>query len=150
MVREFPQFMLWLIDEGGYFSGVKLFDNFYGLQSIIDFSIVQSEDILGDTLMLRVSNLYSKLTTPASNALFDKTANKPIFISKIVNHKGKIGLNSIEPFSTVEGIWLFKNHEYEIVLDVDNTSQISQDMMGSMFLFFYDKELDELLKKGLK
>ena len=73
MLRAFPTYMLWLIDEGGYFSGVKLFDNFYGLQSIIDFSIVQSEDILGDTLMLRVSNLYSKLTTPASNALFDKT-----------------------------------------------------------------------------
>jgi nucleoside-diphosphate-sugar epimerase len=49
--------MLWLIDEGGYFSGVKLFDNFYGLQSIIDFSVVQSEDILGDTLILRVSNI---------------------------------------------------------------------------------------------
>ena len=43
-----------------------------------------------------------------------------------------------------------QNHEYEIVLDVDNTSQISQDMMGSMFLFFYDKELDELLQNGLK
>jgi hypothetical protein len=73
MIRAFPTYMLWLIDEGGYFAGVKLFDNFYGLQSIIDFSIVQSEDILGDTLMLRVSNLYSKLTTPASNTLFDKT-----------------------------------------------------------------------------
>ena len=73
MLRAFPTYMLWLIDEGGYFAGVKLFDNFYGLQSIIDFSIVQSEDILGDTLMLRVSNLYSKLTTPASNSLFDRT-----------------------------------------------------------------------------
>jgi hypothetical protein len=73
MLRAFPTYMLWLIDEGGYFSGVKLFDNFYGLQSIIDFSIVQSEDILGDTLILRVSNLYSKLTTPASNQLFDRT-----------------------------------------------------------------------------
>jgi hypothetical protein len=73
MLRAFPTYMLWLIDEGGYFAGVKLFDNFYGLQSIIDFSIVQSEDILGDTLMLRVSNLYSKLTTPAATSLFDKT-----------------------------------------------------------------------------
>ena len=73
MIRAFPTYMLWLIDEGGYFAGVKLFDNFYGLQSIIDFSIVQSEDILGDTLMLRVSNLYSKLTTPAADTLFDKT-----------------------------------------------------------------------------
>lgn len=71
MVRAFPTYMLWLIDEGGYFSGVKLFDNFYGLQSIVDFSVVQSEDILGDTLILRVSNLYSKLTTSESSRIFD-------------------------------------------------------------------------------
>lgn len=80
-------------------------------------------------------------------SLFDKTENKPIFISNIVNHKGKTGLTSIEPFSSEEGIWLYKNHEYEIVLEVDNTTKIQQDMMGSMFLFFYDKELDEILQK---
>ena len=64
MVRAFPTYMLWLIDDSNFFAGVKLFDNFYGLQSIIDFSIVQSEDILGDTLMLRLSNTYSKLSRP--------------------------------------------------------------------------------------
>jgi hypothetical protein len=64
MLRAFPTYMLWLIDDSNFFAGVKLFDNFYGLQSIIDFSIVQSEDILGDTLMLRLSNTYSKLSRP--------------------------------------------------------------------------------------
>jgi hypothetical protein len=64
MIRAFPTYMLWLIDDSNFFAGVKLFDNFYGLQSIIDFSIVQSEDILGDTLMLRLSNTYSKLSRP--------------------------------------------------------------------------------------
>lgn len=63
MIRAFPTYMLWLIDES-YFAGTKLFDNFYGLQSVIDFSIVQSEDILGDTLILRLSNTYSKLSKP--------------------------------------------------------------------------------------
>ena len=71
MIRAFPTYMLWLIDEGGYYAGVKLFDNFYGLQSIIDFSIVQSEDILGDTLMLRVSNMYSKLSRPETSKIFN-------------------------------------------------------------------------------
>jgi len=71
MLRAFPTYMLWLIDEGGYFAGVKLFDNFYGLQSIMDFSVVSSEDLLGDTLVFRVSNLYSKLTTPESNKIFN-------------------------------------------------------------------------------
>lgn len=83
-------------------------------------------------------------------SLFDKTTHKAIFTNKIINHKGKIGLTSIEPFSSVEGIWLYKNHDYEIVLEVNNTTAVNQDMMGSMFLFFYDKELDDLLQKGLK
>lgn len=83
-------------------------------------------------------------------SLFDKTESKAVFSSTITNHKGKTGLTGIEPFSSVEGIWLYKNHEYEIVLDVNNTTQIDQDMMGSMFLFFYDKELDELLQKEIK
>lgn len=71
MLRVFPTYMLWLIDEGGYFAGIKLFDNFYGLQSVIDFSVVSSEDILGDTLVLRVSNMYSKLTSPQSSEILN-------------------------------------------------------------------------------
>ncbi|MDA0345370.1 MAG: hypothetical protein O3C54_05350, partial [Proteobacteria bacterium] len=71
MIRAFPTYMLWLIDEGGFFAGVKLFDNFYGLQSIVDFSVVSSEDLLGDTLIFRVSNMYSKLTTRPSTEIFN-------------------------------------------------------------------------------
>lgn len=70
MLRAFPTYMLWLIDEGGYFAGYKMFDNFYGLQSIIDFSVISSEDLLGDTLVFRVSNLYSKLTRKESDKIF--------------------------------------------------------------------------------
>lgn len=81
-------------------------------------------------------------------SLYDKTTRQNIFSSKIVNHKKTIGLTSIEPFSSKEGIWLYKNHEYEIVLDVNNTSPTQQDMMGSMFLFFYDKELETILQKN--
>jgi len=71
MLRAFPTYMLWLIDEGGYFAGVKMFDNFYGLQSIIDFSVFSSEDVMGDTLVFRVSNLYSKLSTPESRTILN-------------------------------------------------------------------------------
>jgi len=77
MIRAFPTYMLWLIDEGGFFAGVKLFDNFYGLQSIVDFSVVSSEDLLGDTLIFRVSNMYSKLTTRPSTEIFNSRDNQP-------------------------------------------------------------------------
>lgn len=75
MLRAFPTYMIWLIDEGGYFAGAKLFDNFYGLQSIIDFSVVASEDLLGDTLVFRVSNLYSKITKKESSSLFSTSTD---------------------------------------------------------------------------
>ncbi len=74
MIRAYPTYMLWLIDEGGMYFGTKVFDNFYGLQSIIDFSIVQSEDILGDTLIFRVSNMYSKLNRPETSRIFEPGA----------------------------------------------------------------------------
>lgn len=72
MIRAFPTYMLWVIDEGGKFAGIKLFDNIYGLNSVIDFSVVQSEDAIGDTLVMRLSNVYQKLTTPYREGLISE------------------------------------------------------------------------------
>ncbi|MGK4567280.1 hypothetical protein [Flavobacterium sp. 3HN19-14] len=77
--------------------------------------------------------------------LFDKTANKAVFTSNIKNYTTKIGLESVPQFSSEKGIWLYGNHDYELILDVNNTTNENQDMMGSMFLFFYDAELDAKL-----
>ena len=82
-----------------------------------------------------------------SLALWNKTKKKPIFKSNITNHSNRIGLAHIDALSTEEGIWMSASDEYELVLEVNNTSKINQDMMGSMFLFFYDTELDQLLKQ---
>lgn len=106
MIRAFPTYMLWLIDEGGYFAGVKLFDNFYGLQSIIDFSIVSSEDLLGDTLIFRLSNLYSKLTTPESTSIFNPN----------IDEFNTDGLSLTEGLSTI----------------VDRTLNISRNILSGM------------------
>lgn len=109
-------------------------------------SAVNNQLQIQDSLRLHAAAIHvHPFATQIS--LFDKTINKPIFTSKIMNHQDKIGLTSIEPFSSEEGIWLYATHDYEIILTVDNTSQVPQDMMGSMFLFFYDAALDGLLKK---
>lgn len=81
--------------------------------------------------------------------LFNKTTQQPIFVSDITNQQNSIGLKKIENFSSKEGIWMYANQDYEIVLEVNNTSATKQDMMGSMFLFFYDKEMDSILQKRL-
>jgi len=109
-------------------------------------SPVNSQLQIQDSLRLHAAALHvHPFATKIS--LVDKTAGKAIFSSKVTNHKDLIGLTNIEPFSSEEGIWLYQNHDYEIVLEVNNTSKKEQDMMGSMFLFFYDKELDDLLHK---
>ena len=82
-----------------------------------------------------------------SLTLLDKTTKTEIFKSKITNHSNKIGLSNINSFSSESGVWMFKNHEYELVLEVNNTTSSNQDMMGSMFLFFYDAELDSIVNK---
>ena len=109
-------------------------------------SAINSQLQISDSLRLHAAAIH---VHPFAKeiALFDKTANKFIFRSKIINHKNKIGLTKVEDFCSQNGIWMFKDHNYELILDVDNTSNISQDMMGSMFLFFYDKELDFILKR---
>jgi hypothetical protein len=81
MLQAFPTYMLWLIDEGGRFAGIKLFDNFYGLNSVLDFSVIQSQDAIGDSLVLRVSNIYQKLTTPYNDVLI--TEDDPLYETPI-------------------------------------------------------------------
>ena len=86
-----------------------------------------------------------------SLTIFDKTTKTPIFCCNIKNHLNRIGIAKMDALSTEKGIWMYKNHDYELVEQVNNTTGVNQDMMGSMFLFFYDKELDAILaKKDLK
>lgn len=81
--------------------------------------------------------------------LYDKTNNKIIFENNIKNYSNKIGLIEVPAFTSKEGVWLYAKNTYELVLDTNNTSNQEQDMMGSMFLFFYDKELDTILKEKI-
>jgi hypothetical protein len=111
-------------------------------------SSVNSQLQITDSLRLHAAAIHVH-PFATSISLFDKTENKPIFISRITNYKDRIGLEKIEQFSSEAGIWLHKSHDYELVLTVDNTTSEQQDMMGSMFLFFYDAELDAILN-GVK
>ena len=76
----------------------------------------------------------------------DKTLDSTLFTSKAENYKDKIGLKSVSYFSSAEGITLYPDHHYELVLRTNNTTKINQDMMASMFVFLYDEEMAERLK----
>ncbi|MDU8885405.1 hypothetical protein RXV94_04475 [Yeosuana sp. MJ-SS3] len=76
----------------------------------------------------------------------DKTLDSTLFTSVINNYNDKIGLQKVSDFSSRKGIMLYPNRKYELVLKTNNTTAIQQDMMASMFVFLYDKEIDEKIQ----
>jgi hypothetical protein len=72
--------------------------------------------------------------------LRDITANKTIFTAKAANPEGKVGLTHVDHFASVEGIPIYKDHQYELSGLYDNTSGVNQDSMAVMFLYLLDKE----------
>ena len=69
-------------------------------------------------------------------ALRDKTVDSTLFISEAKNYSDKIGLKSVSYFSSKKGILLHPDHKYELILETNNTTEINQDMMASMFFVF--------------
>ena len=78
----------------------------------------------------------------------DKTTDSSLFVSKAENYTDKIGLKKVSYFSSAEGIMLHPDHKYELILKTNNTTSINQDMMASMFVFLYDSEMAEKLKRA--
>ncbi|RYG42372.1 MAG: hypothetical protein EOO01_23240 [Chitinophagaceae bacterium] len=108
-------------------------------------SNINAQLMITDSLRLHAAATH---VHPFSTSLsvFDKTAGKEVLRSTMENYTNKTGLKSVSGFASEQGIWLYKNHEYELRQECNNTTGIDQDMMGSMFLFFYDKELDGIIR----
>jgi hypothetical protein len=80
--------------------------------------------------------------------LKDVTADTIIFNAEAKNHLNKIGLEKIAEFTSQAGIILYPDHEYELILTTNNTSEKPQDMMASMFVALYDSQLDKKISKA--
>lgn len=104
-------------------------------------SSINAQLQIKDSLRLHAAAVH---VHPFSTSLtiFDKTAGKEIFRSTMENYVGKIGLKNVTAFSSEQGVWMYADHEYELRQECENTTGVEQDMMGSMFLFFYDVELE--------
>jgi hypothetical protein len=74
--------------------------------------------------------------------LRDLTSDETIFKAKATQTSG-VGLASVEHFSSVEGVPLYKDHEYELISVYDNTSSVDQDAMATMLLYLKAKDLYE-------
>lgn len=80
-------------------------------------------------------------------SLIDKTNNSIIYSCDVINHENKIGLTSTPSLSSEKGVIMYPTHQYELELITNSPLDEPQDMMASLFLFLYDKELDLKIKK---
>lgn len=72
--------------------------------------------------------------------LRDLTSGETIFRSDAKQTDGKLGLAHVGHFSSVEGVPLYKDHEYELVSVYNNTSKEPQDAMVVFYMYLLDKE----------
>ena len=78
--------------------------------------------------------------------LWDKTDNKLIFRSTIENHETLSKMNNIEAFSSILGVTMHHDHRYELVCTTRSiSSEQPLDMMATMLLYLYDKEMADAL-----
>jgi hypothetical protein len=78
--------------------------------------------------------------------LRDLTTGDTIFTSHARGPDVGVGLTEVEYFSSVEGIPIYADHEYEMISTYDNTSGVDQDAMATFFLYLHDSEAESGLE----
>ena len=71
--------------------------------------------------------------------LIDRTSNTTVFKSYAKNFKDRLGLEKVDHFTSIEGVPVYKDHEYELVSVYNNTTDQYHDAMAHMVLFLRDK-----------
>ncbi|HEX8154233.1 MAG TPA: hypothetical protein VF698_13955, partial [Thermoanaerobaculia bacterium] len=75
-----------------------------------------------------------------SLTLRDVTEDKVLFTAKTKNPQGKVGLDHVDTFTSVEGLKLYKSHKYELVSVYNNPTKDMHDSMASVYLGLSDPE----------
>ena len=83
LVRAFPTFQMFIVDEGKWFSNYKLWDNLYGFNAIQSIDVNRSRKIAADTASITMTNMYSNLNGRRTDVMNDKI-KVPSFWSNIV------------------------------------------------------------------
>lgn len=83
-----------------------------------------------------------------SLTLRDLTAGEDVFASTARNFEDRIGLAEVQAFSSVEGIQIYSDHEYELVSVYNNTTDEPQDSMAVMYIYLRDQELEAKLEES--
>ena len=71
--------------------------------------------------------------------LRDLTTGTSVYKATTKQTEGAIGLAHVDYYTSVEGLPIYKDHEYELVSIYDNTTSEEQDSMAVMNMYMLDK-----------
>lgn len=77
-----------------------------------------------------------------SLTLNDLTTGKQVYQSTVRNSKDRIGIDEVDVYSSLEGIPLFEDHEYELVSKYNNTGTKDVDSMAVLYFYARDQHFD--------
>ena len=82
-----------------------------------------------------------------SFTLYDATAEEAVFTINCENYSDKRGLKHVPVYSDEQGLAIYPDHTYELRLVTENEKEGFSDMMAVLFVYLYDREMDEHLRK---
>lgn len=71
MLRAFPTFHMFVIDEGRWIRWQKMWDNFYGTNALTKITVNKSRKRVADTCMIEMSNAYKNYTDQSDEQFND-------------------------------------------------------------------------------
>jgi len=72
LIRAFPTFQMFIVDEGRWMSNYRLWDNLYGFNAIQSIDVHKSRKIAADTAVIRMTNVYSNLTARSIDTTYEE------------------------------------------------------------------------------
>ena len=75
LVRAFPCYYMFFVDEGRQIGSWKLFDNFYNMSSISNIQIVKSRKMPADTCTFTMSNMFMSYADTYDNTIYNQYVN---------------------------------------------------------------------------
>lgn len=79
LVRAFPTFFMLLIDEGQYVSTIKLSDQYFNYQAVMDIMHVNNRKEASSTLMIEMANIYGTLDDAEKGMDLTNTTFRDVF-----------------------------------------------------------------------
>jgi hypothetical protein len=74
-----------------------------------------------------------------SVSLVDKTTGKTLFAIHATDYDNRLGVQSMEQWSSAEGVDLMKDHQYELVTAYHNPTDKPIDAMSILYVYAFDK-----------